>query len=168
MQAVGHRSVGRAERLVEAIASGPRNAGLLAGLDRLEARKADLEKVLADGEVPVVRMHPNLGEVYRKRVADLQAALADPRLQTEAFELIRSLVERVEVTTGTETVIELVGDIAAMVDLAHGPERRKAAPVGAALSATDIRSVKVVAGARNHLYRTTIRLTLSALRRQRS
>ncbi len=137
----------RIDRLVEAIASGVRNSSLLAGLDRLEARKAELEKLLADGEVPAVRMHPNLGEVYRKRVAGLQAALADPLLQAEAFELIRSLVERVVVTTGTETEIELIGDIAAMVQLAHGAERKKAAPLGAALSATDVRSVKVVAGA---------------------
>ena len=74
--------------------------------------------------------------------------------------LIRSLVERVVVTTGTETEIELVGDIAAMVQLAHGPERRKAAPVGAALSATDIRSVKVVAGARNHRDRHSLVVTI--------
>lgn len=68
--------------------------------------------------------------------------------RTEAVELIRALIERVVVTTTTsETEIELIGDIAAMVELTHSPERKKAALAEAALSATDIRSVKVVAGA---------------------
>ena len=66
-------------------------------------------------------MHPYLGEFYRKRVADLQGALADPRLQTEALEIVRPLVERSEVISGTEAAeIELVGDIAAMVERKKG------------------------------------------------
>lgn len=136
------------DQLVEAIASGVRSPSVLERLNRLEARKAELARSEASAEAPVVRMHPNIGEIYRRRVADLQASLADPRLRTEAVELVRSLIERVVVTTGSETEIELVGDIAAMVELARSPESKKAAPVRAALSATEIRSVKVVAGAR--------------------
>lgn len=143
----------RIDQLVEAIASGVRSPSVLERLNRLEARKAELDQSHAEAEAPVVRMHPNLGEIYRRRVADLQASLADPGLRTEAVELVRSLIERVVVTTtSSATAIELIGDIAAMVRLTHSPERKKAALTGAALSATDIRSVKVVAGERNQLY----------------
>ena len=46
--------------------------------------------------------------------------------------------------------VELEGEIAAMVELARGPERNKAAPGGTAVRGPFRRSVKVVAGARNH------------------
>jgi hypothetical protein len=52
--------------------------------------------------------------------------------------------------------VELEGEIAAMVALAQGPERSKAAPDGAAVCDA-FRSVKVVAGAGYHLYRTALR-----------
>jgi hypothetical protein len=94
-------------------------------------------------------------------MSSLYLGFADPRLRTEVRENVRSLVERVEVVSGSVAAeIVLVGDIAAMVELAHGPERKKAAPVGAALSATDMRSVKVVAGARNHRDRNSLVVTI--------
>jgi hypothetical protein len=40
-------------------------------------------------------LHPNLAEIYRGKVADLQAALAEPATQTEALEMLRGLIERV-------------------------------------------------------------------------
>jgi hypothetical protein len=83
--------------LIEAIAAGVRNSSVLDALNQLEARKSELAERLASEEVITVRMHPNLGEVYRKRVADLQTSLADPRLRAEAVEIIRSLVERIVV-----------------------------------------------------------------------
>jgi hypothetical protein len=57
-------------------------------------------------------------EIYRRKVAALQTALADPKTQTEALEILRGLIERVVLHPadgGFE--IELVGEIAAMVDL---------------------------------------------------
>jgi site-specific DNA recombinase len=86
--------------------------------------------------------------VYRSKVADLHGALRDPDLITEATQIIRSLIDKIIVTdrpTGVE--IELVGDLAMMVALGSDPERKKAALNGAALSLTEQRSVKVVAGA---------------------
>jgi hypothetical protein len=50
------------------------------------------------------------------------------------------------VTTGSETEIELIGDIAAMAGPTHSPERTKAAPIGAALQATETRSAKWLRG----------------------
>jgi hypothetical protein len=88
----------------------------------------------------------------RQRVAGLQAALHGPD-SAEALDVVRGLIERVVLHPGEDGQrgfeIELVGDIAAMVGLGsadQGNARRTA-------DDQDMfrRSVKVVAGARNHL-----------------
>jgi hypothetical protein len=50
---------------------------------------------------------------------------------------------------------ELIGEIAAMVDL--GAQSKTAAHKDSAIPAAYRRSAKLVAGARNHLYRTAVR-----------
>ena len=50
---------------------------------------------LAAAPAPAPRLHPNLAELYRRKVADLQTALADPATRTEALEILRGLIERV-------------------------------------------------------------------------
>jgi len=51
--------------------------------------------------------------------------------------------------------LEIVGAQAAMVGLGQAGADNKKAALGAAVSAVDECSAKVVAGARTHLYRTT-------------
>ena len=133
--------------LIDAIADGFRATGLQAQLDDLERRKADLERRLAEPHAPLPRLHPNLAELYRAKVADLHSALTDPAYRTEATEIIRTLIERVEVhpTEGKGFEIELVGDIANMIEL--GLETKKPAPGGAGVLGLYRSSVKVVAGA---------------------
>jgi site-specific DNA recombinase len=70
--------------LIEAIAEGLRGPGLQAKLDELEQRKVTLEAKLAAMPPPAPRLHPNLAELYRRKVADLQSALADPESRSEA------------------------------------------------------------------------------------
>jgi site-specific DNA recombinase len=135
--------------LIDAIAEGLRGPGLQAKLDELESRKARLEAELAAAPPPSPRLHPNLAEIYRRKVVDLQAAMADPKTHTEAREILRGLIERVVLhpaDNGFE--IELVGEIAAMVDL--GAQNKKAGPEGSAVPDPYRRSVKVVAGEGNH------------------
>jgi hypothetical protein len=118
-----------------------RGAGLQR-LDELETRKAELEARLAGSAPPPLRLHPNLAQLYRQRVADLHKALADPEHRAEAVELIRGLIERVELHPAENGFrIELVGEIANMVALSAGAPR---------LGSDGQASVKVVAGARNH------------------
>ena len=125
--------------LVDAIADGLRAAGLQQRLDDLESRKAVLQARIAGPAPPPVRLHPNLAQLYREKVANLHAALADPELRAEALELIRGLIERVELHPAEDGFrIELVGEIANMVTLSAGAES-----VG---SETNRASVKVVAG----------------------
>ena len=47
------------------------------------------------------RLHPNLAEVYRQRVANLQSALAGPD-GTEALERLRALIEKVVLHPASE------------------------------------------------------------------
>jgi hypothetical protein len=87
----------RLDGLVDAISESLRAADLQQRLDELEARKAELEaKLVAPAPTPV-RLHTNLAQLYREKIAELHTALADPSLHTEALGLIRGLIERVEV-----------------------------------------------------------------------
>jgi hypothetical protein len=90
-----------------------------------------------------VRLHPNLAELFRQKVTELHTALADPELHSEALEIIRGLIERVEFHPAEDGFrAELIGEIANMVKLSAGAES-----IG---SDVERPSVKVVAGARNH------------------
>src|SRR6266478_8044297 len=96
------------------------------------------------GLPPAPRLHLNLAELYRRKVADLQSASAEPGTRTEALEILRGLIERVvlhPVEKGFE--IELIGEIAAMVDL--GAKNKKAGSKEPAVPDAYRRSVKVVA-----------------------
>src|SRR5213080_709746 len=86
-------------------------------------RKAQLEAQLERRAPSPVRLHPNLAQLYREKIADLHLALADPELRAEALELIRGLIERVELHPAEDGFrIELVGEIASMVTLSAGAE----------------------------------------------
>ncbi|OBY28273.1 hypothetical protein A9D60_24980 [Leisingera sp. JC1] len=84
--------------LYDAIAEGLRTPGLLVRLEELEARLSELDFELAAPAPEPVRFNPNLSELYRKKVAELSATLADPEVRTEALETVRGLIERVVVS----------------------------------------------------------------------
>lgn len=140
--------------LIDAIADGLRGAGVQQKLDTLEARKAELARLIATSEAPSPRLHPNLAETYRTKVADLHEALKAEDGGRAALEAVRSLIQRVEVgppaegaAKGSPTIV-LTGEIASMVALAleEGSGTQKAARFGAADHDLFARSVKVVAG----------------------
>jgi len=104
--------------LIEAIADGLRAPGLQTKLDDLEQRKRTLEADIAGAPPPMPRLHPNLAEVYRRKVEALQQALAEPDMRTEALDELRGLIERIIVVpTDAGLEIELVGEIAHMMRL---------------------------------------------------
>ncbi|MDA3888708.1 MAG: hypothetical protein PF443_07895, partial [Allgaiera sp.] len=60
--------------------------------------------------------HPNLAELYRRKVADLAVGLKDPAIRTPALETIRSLIDSVTVIiTENRTELDLQGAIVAMM-----------------------------------------------------
>jgi site-specific DNA recombinase len=133
--------------LIDAIADGLRAPGLQQKLDELEARKMELATELTTTPAPAPRLHPNLSEIYRRKVSELEQALRLPGDGTAALEAARSLIERIvlhETAGGKGLEIELIGEIAAMVSLSLGK-------VQTPRSTSDLdlffRSVKVVAGA---------------------
>ena len=82
------------ERLVDALAEGAPAARVTQKLRELERRRLDLEAELSTAAAPAPRLHPNLAEVYRRKVADLQQALAEDDVGP-ARELVRGLVEAI-------------------------------------------------------------------------
>ena len=70
--------------------------------DELGAHKKELEARLDAPAPPPVRPHPNPAVLYREKVAELHTVPADPKLQTEALEVIRGLIERVELHPAEE------------------------------------------------------------------
>ncbi len=116
----------------------------------------------SDATVP--RIHPNVAEVYRQRVEDLRAQLADKTKATtiEALEAMRALVERVEVhppsAPGEGHRIELIGHLTAMLRAggAELPTNTKNPSSVGIEGLVDECSVKVDAGTRIGLCRTLL------------
>ena len=138
-------AVRRLNGLIEAISDGLRSPGLQQKLEELEERKSRLETEVTNGPLPKPRLHPNMAELYRRKVSELEAALQDPALREEALGILRSLVQSVEIHPAKKGFdVSFVGDIAQMIVVAH-PERKL--EVGRYKS-----SVKVVAEERSQLY----------------
>ena len=95
----------------------------------LEEKKVDLDgKLSAPVPAPYPSLHPNLAAVYRKKVEQLEIALNDPQIRLEASEIIRTVIDRIEVGPGNagdpglrqvETKTVLYGQLAAVMALAE-------------------------------------------------
>ena len=91
---------------------------------------------------PAPRLHPNLAEVYRRKVADLVNAL-NQEDSAEARELVRGLVDHVTLhPEGYQHRIEIRGELAAILGLAGSPNVKIPSVSAEALSM----QVKMVAG----------------------
>src|ERR1700761_1405270 len=98
------------ERLVDAIADGTPVAAIRDRLASLEQRRLALEADLATAVAPAPRLHPNLAEVYRAKVASLIEALAQEDA-AEARELVRGLVDEIRLIPESGTLrVEIRGE----------------------------------------------------------
>ena len=133
----------------EAIADGLRTPGLLDKMKDLEAQQAVLQKTVNTAPPPPPTLHPNLAELYKRKVEALHASLNNPDTRTEAAEILRSIIERITVRPLERGIfeIELIGEIANMVNLAQNAAKPKTAASKEATALGGYRgSVKVVAG----------------------
>ena len=109
------------DRLVQALLDGVRGSQVKDKMAELEARKRKLETELEQGAPAPVRLHPNMGERYRKQVTGLIEALNEPDRRTEAAELIRALVDRIvfspEEGNPKRATLDLHGDLAGILGL---------------------------------------------------
>ena len=110
-------------------------------LVRLEARQEQLRAILNEPTESPPLIHPILAEVYRKKVADLHLALDHDESRTEAFELIRSLVDEIVLTPENDDLrVDLKGDLAAILTIAQNGRKP------ATISRDGLEQIKMVAG----------------------
>ena len=114
-----NRGIGQ---IIEAIEQSIITATTKDRLLELEARRdklnADLAKAAASAPPPT--LHPNLAEVYRRKVADLETALDDALIHGEAALALRGLIDAVVLYPGEkrgEAHAELHGELAALTAL---------------------------------------------------
>jgi site-specific DNA recombinase len=132
---------------------------LVEELRALEGRQDDIAADLAREAQPeqLIELHPNLPDLYRRRVEALEAALQEPEGAAAAAQALRSLIDAVmfypESGRG-QYRLELRGDLAAFLYL-EAETAKARANSGTGLVCSDVRS-SLVAGARNHRELTTL------------
>ncbi len=85
-------------------------------LRNLETRKRDIDKaVAAIHEEQVIKVHPNTASLYRKKVGELENLLSDETARPQTMDIIRSLIDHIEVHASLERKtpeVKLVGALA--------------------------------------------------------
>ncbi len=113
--------------IVAVIEQGGFHRALLDRLTVLEAKQASLQESLAKAPADMPDLHPNIAELYRRKIARLSQALDHPDDRYEAMDAIRQLVTRVVVTPGAkrgQVHAVLHGDIVAIADwVSHVPRK---------------------------------------------
>ena len=154
------RAVGRRiDAMVDAIEQGVVTATTRDRLLALEAKQAELKHAIDAAPSPLPRLHPGIAEVYRERVANLQAELDRPELRQQAADALRRLIARIRlVPEAGDLKIEVEGDLAALLQLGQGHDNGRHNASSPAAGAAAGLQVSLVAGAHNHLYRNVFRL----------
>ncbi|WP_376964582.1 hypothetical protein ABNQ39_27650 [Azospirillum sp. A26] len=126
----------------------------------LEADKAQLLAAPQepDAVLPSVLLHPQLSDLYRRKVEALEAALAGGEDSAEAMEMVRIMIDRVVLTpspAGAGLNAGLHGELAGVLAVCKGAARMgKAQTHERPGSFKPGRQVSVVAGAGFGLCRT--------------
>jgi hypothetical protein len=122
LQAQAGKLARQARTLLDLIKDGHGGAAMVKELNEVERRQdivaADIAAAGTPEPVPV--LHPNLPELYRRKVETLEAALKDPAAAAAAMEALRGLIEAIEVFPGAkrgEISVQLRGDLAAFLYL---------------------------------------------------
>jgi site-specific DNA recombinase len=130
------------DRLIQAIVDGTPARSLHEKIAALEARREELEKASVEREAPPPVLHPAMAEVYRRKVADLAQALNDDSTRAEAADILRGLIDAIELRPGFDCYeILLRGDLAGILQLSTNGKKP------AAISRGGLSHVALVAGA---------------------
>jgi hypothetical protein len=145
-------------RLVQALLDGVPASAVREKMAELEARRDALRHRLASGEDLSVRFHPNMAEYYRTQVADLRTALSGDGRRRNAAEIVRKLVDRIELSPvvrgGRKSLsVSLYGQLAGILAMAT----KAKAPLDE--SDASVMVTKLVAGARCHRHRRSRRVS---------
>ena len=127
--------------MIAAIEDGGYVRGMSDRVRELEARQDELAERLSAAPADLPDIHPNVAEIYRRKVARLAEALNRPEDRDEAASAIRGLIERIVIAPGEkwgEVHATLCGDLATIVEWtgsgAGGSEAR-GPPPGLSVSA---------------------------------
>ncbi len=113
------------QKLVTAIAEGEPPQALVKELRRLETEQAELaDRLESAPKDPQPLLHPNMSEIYRRKVADLHRLLDNPDTRDEAMAAIRALIDRIVLTPEEEELrVDLYGELATILQFASGKEK---------------------------------------------
>ena len=114
-------------------------------LRALEQRQVELGEGLAQASAPPPLIHPNLAEVYRRKIEALHEALREPTTKDEAFDLVRSLIEVIRLVPDEGKLrIEIKGELAGILELCDAGSNKPGGLSTAGLA----EQIKMVAGDR--------------------
>ncbi|PWC57421.1 recombinase family protein, partial [Azospirillum sp. TSH58] len=120
--------------ILKAVEDGMYSPSLKERLSTLEAERAALatEMDAVKTEAPEMLLPANLPELYRRKVAELESVLGDGDEGMAAMEMIRAMVDRVELSpcpSGAGLEAQLYGDLAAILAACAeaGPKRQQPA-----------------------------------------
>ncbi len=145
------------DRCLAYIIDGDGDPGTVRGsLKELENRKRALERQLREaGSASTVVLHPNIADHYRRKVKELQILFTDDASRQQAMEIVRSLIDHIEVCRGEKRGMPdviLFGTLANILEYACTETKKAASAEGG------VGRVLLVAGARNQLCRTVLEL----------
>ncbi len=130
-------------RITKAIVDGFFNDAMKQEGLRLNARREELNALLAVEKPNPVVFHPNMAKRYQREISTLIRSFHEGTNRTEAVEIIRSLIERVVLTPnpkGSGMLISLHGDLAGILNMALGSDK------GENQTEIDLKQVKLVVG----------------------
>ncbi len=112
-------------------------------IKELEGRKKELQDNVDHASDPEPLIHPNLAEIYRTKIENLSSLLDDPECKTEAFDIIRGLIDDVRLVPekGNLSVV-LKGELAGILSLCDTKQKPATSYEERA------EQIKMVAGAR--------------------
>ena len=96
-------------------------------LAKLDAEKAALLASLAERRLPTLR--PDMADIFRRKATTLAVELESPTLRDGAREALRSFLTRIVIPPG-DGLLQVVGNVEAMLAAAEGPTRAGSWAVG--------------------------------------
>jgi site-specific DNA recombinase len=118
-------------RIVAVIEEGKYSRALGDRLADLERQQELLRDRLRDAPPCTVRLHPRLAEIYAEKVQQLETSLNDSAIREEAAEVLRSLIDRIELSPrgdGKGVYAVLHGDLAEILAFCHESDGAKKLP----------------------------------------
>ncbi|GAJ30710.1 recombinase family protein [Acidomonas methanolica] len=147
-------------KLLTALKTGGPVQAIVDDMKRLEARKAEVTERLANTEESPPLLHPNMADIYQRRIASLYESLQAEETKTEAAERLRTLVSQITLQPADgELAIILRGDLAAILQFAAHKKNATVHPDSGVLDAF-VSQVSLVAGTRSGRYQHSLEIAI--------